>query len=88
MVRSVCALAIAMTTAATPATSAHEATFRNHIIRAPQTPASRQTIPIQREVNDGDIQWNGLRHDTFDSYYRAPFGAAPAGIASAPSRST
>jgi glycosidase len=27
----------------------------------------------------GDIQWNGLRHDTFDSYYRSPFGAVPAG---------
>ncbi len=30
-------------------------------------------------VHDGDIQWNGLRHDTFDSYYRAPFGAVAAG---------
>jgi glycosidase len=30
-------------------------------------------------VNDGDIQWDGLRHDTFDSYYRSPFGAVPAG---------
>jgi glycosidase len=27
----------------------------------------------------GDIQWGGLRHDTFDSYYRAPFGAVAAG---------
>jgi glycosidase len=27
----------------------------------------------------GDIQWDGLRHDTFDSYYRSPFGATPAG---------
>jgi glycosidase len=27
----------------------------------------------------GDIQWDGLRHDTFDSYYRSPFGAVPAG---------
>ncbi len=30
-------------------------------------------------VNDGDIQWDGLRHDTFDSYYRSPFGAVAAG---------
>ena len=30
-------------------------------------------------VNDGDIQWAGLRHDSFDSYYRSPFGAVSAG---------
>jgi glycosidase len=30
-------------------------------------------------VDDGDIQWNDLRHDSFDSYYRSPFGAVPAG---------
>ncbi|MGH2543134.1 MAG: alpha-amylase family glycosyl hydrolase [Ardenticatenaceae bacterium] len=30
-------------------------------------------------VADGDIQWFGLRHDTFDSFYRSPFGAVPAG---------
>lgn len=30
-------------------------------------------------VDDGDIQWNGLRHDSFDSYYRSPFGAVSAG---------
>ena len=29
-------------------------------------------------VDDGDIQWNGLRHDTFDAYYRSPFGAVAA----------
>lgn len=29
-------------------------------------------------VNDGDVQWDGLKHDTFDSYYRNPFGAVPA----------
>ncbi|HEV2860943.1 MAG TPA: alpha-amylase family glycosyl hydrolase [Pyrinomonadaceae bacterium] len=27
----------------------------------------------------GDVQWDGLRHDTFDPYYRSPFGAVPAG---------
>jgi glycosidase len=30
-------------------------------------------------VNNGDIQWFGLRHDTFDAYYRSPFGAVAAG---------
>ena len=30
-------------------------------------------------VNDGDIQWDGLKHDSFDSYYRSPFGAVTAG---------
>jgi glycosidase len=33
----------------------------------------------QYAVFDGDVQWDGLRHDTFDAYYRAPFGAVPAG---------
>ncbi|HEV2802889.1 MAG TPA: alpha-amylase family glycosyl hydrolase [Pyrinomonadaceae bacterium] len=27
----------------------------------------------------GNVEWDGLRHDTFDSYYRSPFGAVPAG---------
>ncbi len=30
---------------------------------------------------DGIIQMAALRHDTFDSYYRTPFGAVPAGAA-------
>ncbi len=30
-------------------------------------------------VDDGNIQWGGLRHDSFDSYYRSPFGAVTAG---------
>ena len=29
--------------------------------------------------DSGDVQFLGLRHDTFDAYYRAPFGAVPAG---------
>ncbi|HEX8558538.1 MAG TPA: alpha-amylase family glycosyl hydrolase [Pyrinomonadaceae bacterium] len=29
----------------------------------------------------GDVQWGGLRHDTFDPYYRSPFGAVEAGSA-------
>lgn len=31
--------------------------------------------PNPVEFSAGDIQWNGLRHDTFDVYYRSPFGA-------------
>ena len=27
----------------------------------------------------GDIQYNGLKHDTFDTYYRSPFGAVTTG---------
>jgi glycosidase len=27
----------------------------------------------------GDINWDGLRHDTFDGFYRSPFGAVAAG---------
>lgn len=30
-------------------------------------------------VSDGDILPGSLKHDTFDSYYRSPFGAVPAG---------
>ena len=30
-------------------------------------------------VASGNIEWDGLRHDTFDSYYRSPFGAVSAG---------
>jgi glycosidase len=40
------------------------------------------TPPFSREQNvggGGDIQYLGLKHDTFDSYYRAPFGAVPTG---------
>ncbi|MCW5865514.1 MAG: hypothetical protein KIT52_20670 [Anaerolineae bacterium] len=32
-------------------------------------------------VNDGDVQWNDLYHNTFDWYYRSPFGAVAAGTA-------
>src|SRR5436309_15263438 len=31
-------------------------------------------------VGDGQIQQAALRHDTFDSFYRTPFGAVAAGI--------
>lgn len=28
---------------------------------------------------DGDVQWDGLKHDSFSAGYRAPFGAVPTG---------
>ena len=34
---------------------------------------------LDRTVDPGNIQYLGLKHDTFDSYYRSPFGAVPAG---------
>ena len=41
--------------------------------------ASTHVLTITTGAPAGDIQWDGLRHDTFDSYYRSPFGAVPAG---------
>jgi glycosidase len=40
---------------------------------------STKPFSINSNTAGGDIQWDGLRHDTFDSYYRSPFGAVPAG---------
>ncbi len=37
------------------------------------------TITTSTPTPVGDINWDGLRHDTFDSYYRSPFGAVQAG---------
>ena len=37
------------------------------------------TRPAIATLGDGIIQTSALRHDTFDSYYRTPFGAVPAG---------
>lgn len=34
---------------------------------------------LDQTVGSGDIQYLGLKHDTFDSYYRSPFGAVPTG---------
>lgn len=34
---------------------------------------------LDQSVGSNDIQYLGLKHDTFDPYYRAPFGAVPAG---------
>src|SRR6266853_1372637 len=33
------------------------------------------------QIGDGNIQLASLRHDTFDNYYRTPFGAVSAGSA-------
>jgi glycosidase len=37
------------------------------------------TIETSTPTPSGDINWDGLRHDTFDAYYRSPFGAVQAG---------
>jgi glycosidase len=41
--------------------------------------ASTHVLDITAGAATGDINWGGLRHDTFDAYYRAPFGAVEAG---------
>lgn len=41
--------------------------------------ASTHVLDITAGAASGDINWDGLRHDTFDSYYRSPFGAVEAG---------
>jgi glycosidase len=41
--------------------------------------ASTRPFSANLSSDPGDIQWFGLRHDTFDPYYRSPFGAVPAG---------
>ena len=37
------------------------------------------TITTSTPTPSGDVNWDGLRHDTFDPYYRSPFGAVSAG---------
>jgi glycosidase len=34
---------------------------------------------LDQTVSTDNVQFLGLKHDTFDSYYRSPFGAVPAG---------
>jgi glycosidase len=41
--------------------------------------SSTHVLTITAGAPLGDVQWGGLRHDTFDSYYRSPFGAVAAG---------
>jgi glycosidase len=41
--------------------------------------ASTKPFSINSTSSTGDIHFLGLRHDTFDGYYRSPFGAVPAG---------
>ena len=36
---------------------------------------------LDQTSSTDDIQYNGLKHDTFDGYYRAPFGAVTTGTA-------
>ncbi len=40
---------------------------------------STKPFSINSTSDTNDIQFAGLRHDTFDSYYRTPFGAVSAG---------
>ncbi len=35
---------------------------------------------LDQTVSSDNIQFLGLKHDTFDSYYRSPFGAVPTGM--------
>jgi glycosidase len=37
------------------------------------------TVTTSTPTPVGDVDWGGLRHDTFDPYYRSPFGAVEAG---------
>jgi len=41
--------------------------------------AATHVLTITAGAPVGDVRWDGLRHDTFDPYYRSPFGAVPAG---------
>jgi glycosidase len=41
--------------------------------------ASTKPFSMNSSSAAGDIHFFGLRHDTFDGYYRSPFGAVPAG---------
>jgi len=34
---------------------------------------------IYASPNDNNVTWSGLRHDTFDNFYRSPFGAVTVG---------
>lgn len=35
------------------------------------------SINIFSASNDNNVEWNGLYHDSFNNYYRSPFGAVP-----------
>ncbi len=34
---------------------------------------------VSAASNDNNVEWNGLEHDTFNNFYRTPFGAVTAG---------
>ena len=36
-------------------------------------------FPDRIADNDNNVEWNGLKHDSFDSFYRSPFGAVTTG---------
>ena len=40
---------------------------------------STKPFSLDQTVSSDNIQYLGLKHDTFDSYYRSPFGAVPTG---------
>ncbi len=47
--------------------------------RPPGTSITSTTPGGSSATGSGNIQWDGLKHDSFDAYYRSPFGAVPAG---------
>jgi glycosidase len=40
---------------------------------------STKPFSLDQTISTDTIQYLGLKHDTFDSYYRSPFGAVPTG---------
>lgn len=52
-----------------------------HYYAVANTGNGTSTKPFSNNLSSdsGDVQFLGLRHDTFDAYYRGPFGAVPAG---------
>ena len=56
------------------------ATFTRYFaVESTANGASTRPFSQNRTNAGGDIQFDGLRHDSFDSYYRNPFGAVPGG---------
>ncbi len=41
---------------------------------------STKPFSLDQTISTDNIQYLGLRHDTFDPYYRSPFGAVPTGL--------
>ena len=55
----------------------------NRFYAVVNTENSTATKPfsLDRTISGNTIQFLGLKHDTFDTYYRSPFGAVPTGAA-------